>query len=56
MANAAGGTNQRLNPSPAMMRSLDKKPGVPLAVLADVSTDVLMLSPLFFGCCASVGL
>jgi hypothetical protein len=40
MAKAAGGTNQRLKPSPAMMRSFDRKPGVP-----EASVDELMVSP-----------
>jgi hypothetical protein len=30
-----------------MMRSFDKKPGVPFAALSEASTDVLMLSPIF---------
>jgi hypothetical protein len=28
IANAAGGTNQRLKPGPAMMRSLSKNPAI----------------------------
>jgi hypothetical protein len=39
MAKAAGGTNHRLKPSGATMRSLDKKPLL--------SSSVVMLSPFF---------
>ena len=42
MAKAAGGTSQRLKPSPAMMRSLERKPGVPEASVVE-----LMVSPFF---------
>ena len=43
IAKAAGGTSQRLKPSLAMMRSLDRKPGVP-----EASVFELMLSPYFW--------
>jgi hypothetical protein len=49
MASAAGGTNHRLYPSPAMMRSLDKKPGVVSDMVLVASAGELMMSPVFLG-------
>jgi hypothetical protein len=47
MAKAAGGTNQRLKPGEAMVRSFDKKPGASLPkAWAPAEMAVDMMSPV----------